>query len=204
MRSWVNEGAFKLVEEKLALCVCDVKRPCAARPEKEDEDNEEDEERDGAVLAVQRIPCLRRISTDSEDRFRHPGSLFAGAWAVIYVPESYIFFCRSCYREAGWVHGAILTGVGPGGMSSAKGNDISPELKRLIESETDAQDAKKSSQQLKYERIVERKQRDIQCYLAATVLRLDRVNLAQQSCEEFEKRVDDYYQRVTAFLTRKP
>jgi hypothetical protein len=89
-------------------------------------------------------------------------------------------------------------------MSSAKGDDISPELKRLIESETDAQDAKKSSQQLKYERIVERKQRDIQCYLAATVLRLDRVNLAQQSCKELEKRVDDYYQRVTSFLTRKP
>jgi len=87
-------------------------------------------------------------------------------------------------------------------MSSAKGDDISPELKRIIENETGAQVAAKTPQQQKYELIVQRKQREIQCYLAATVLRLDRVSLALKSRAEFENQVDDYYERVTAFLLR--
>jgi hypothetical protein len=87
-------------------------------------------------------------------------------------------------------------------MSSARGDDVSPELKRIIENETDAQVAAKTPQQQKYELIVQRKQREIQCYLAATVLRLDRVNLALKSRAEFENQVDDYYERVTAFLMR--
>ena len=89
-------------------------------------------------------------------------------------------------------------------MSKATGKDVSPELKRIIENERDTQVGEKTSQQEKYELIVQRKQREIQCYLAATVLRLDRVNLALKSRADFGDQVDDYYQRVTAFLVRDP
>ena len=94
--------------------------------------------------------------------------------------------------------------AGWGGMSKATGKDVSPELKRIIENERDTQVGEKTSQQEKYELIVQRKQREIQCYLAATVLRLDRVNLALKSRADFGDQVDDYYQRVTAFLVRDP
>lgn len=89
-------------------------------------------------------------------------------------------------------------------MSKATGKDVSPELKRIIENERDTQVGEKTSQQEKYELIVQRKQREIQCYLAATVLRLDRVNLALKSRADFGDQVDDYYRRVTAFLVRDP
>lgn len=94
--------------------------------------------------------------------------------------------------------------AGWGEMSKATGKDVSPELKRIIGNERDTQAGATTSQQDKYELIVQRKQREIQCYLAATVLRLDRVDLALKSRADFESQVDNYYERVTAFLVRDP